>query len=157
MASAPGNIAALEAKARIYESSFPGTKEAADNWENLVRANPDHVEARLFVARAHASQDRFDDALNHLDTAYRLDSSYTYILFERAQILVRTGRLADARDSLYECLKKSGTVLADADLFEKARLFVLEVESMMRAVDDEKRSGKSGIPESSPSESERRK
>lgn len=157
LASAPGNIAALEAKARIYESSFPGTKEAADNWENLVRANPDHVEARLFVARAHASQDRFDDALNHLDTAYRLDSSYTYILFERAQILVRTGRLADARDSLYECLKKSGTVLADADLFEKARLFVLEVESMMRAVDDEKRSGKSGIPESSPSESERRK
>lgn len=157
LASAPADLSALDAKARIFENSFPGTKEAADNWEKLVRANPDHVDAHLFVARALASQDRFDEALDHLETAYRLDSSYTYVLFERAQILVRLGRLADARNSLYECLKKSGTVLADADLFEKARLFVLEVESAMRAVEDEKRSGKTGIPESAPSESERRK
>ena len=112
---------------RRYEESLAIFVAAEHGDEGLVRLN---------LAILDDDEDRFDDALRHLERAEAIDlvrfgeesESVAHIRLTRADVLLGLGRLDDARDSL-----ASGAALAravgDADQLEKAEALRLAIAS----------------------------
>lgn len=129
---APNDRSVVVARARITERSFPGTPQSMMAWSRVLEVDPADVEAKLRVGLAVLGRGQAKAALALFDEAYALEPSGFFLLYHRAEALGRLGRFAEARDSLFECMKRCGMSAKNVDLFERCRALVEEIDLVLR-------------------------
>jgi tetratricopeptide (TPR) repeat protein len=111
LALKPDHVDALALRALV--SHWNGALPSAElQFREVLRAAPNHTNARLGFAWLLSAQGRFDEALTETDAARSFDPMSLNILFNRAAILALARRHDEARD-LYE----TGLGAGDESLF----------------------------------------
>lgn len=81
--------------------------EAIALYQEILRDEPDHVEARLWLARVQAWSGRYDESLDHYERLLATDPPPKTAAVERAEVLSWAGR--------YEAAEAAFRALVDAD------------------------------------------
>ncbi len=129
---APSSAAGLEAQARILQRHAPASEQSELAWRRLLEVVPDHSEAHFRVGLSSLAKGRLDEALEQMNAALESDASLTVALFHRGEILARLNRLGEARDSLFECMKRCGVKGQDMPLWERSWALAQALEQRLR-------------------------
>ena len=130
---APDHLSVMAARAQFFERHQPKSGVALTAWATLVAANPSYFEARLRYGEALLARKSYTEALVEFEQAYTLNSDLIIALYRRAQTLVALERFQDARDNLYECIRKCAlSKHRDSELFERCQILAGQVEARLR-------------------------
>ncbi|MFT7618753.1 MAG: O-antigen ligase/tetratricopeptide (TPR) repeat protein [Planctomycetota bacterium] len=123
----------LERKAYFLERHQPKSNACFAAWEAYVAVNPSHAEAHLRVCENFLQRGGYQEALAASARAIGADSALLIALFRRAQAQVGLELLQDARDTLFECMKRSSRPGAkDMSLYYRCRKLIEQIEARAR-------------------------
>ncbi|MCB9832016.1 MAG: O-antigen ligase family protein [Planctomycetes bacterium] len=130
---APDDPAVLEIRARFHERYFAGSERTHEAWAALRAVRPEHAEANLRCGQAEMKAGRYEDALASFETAFVVDPRLLVALVERGAAQAALGRLAEARGSLIEAMRRAVLPESrDPVLFERARDLIGRIEARAR-------------------------
>lgn len=96
--------ALLQGKLKEHLMQSP---QAAETFESVLAAHPEHADARLRLVRMLMDQRKADEALAHLDVLRARFPKHPEVMLQRALALRQTGRTAEAASVLNEVLETS--------------------------------------------------
>jgi len=99
--------------------------EAIEAFRRVVRLDPDHLQARHFMAEVFIGMNMPDSALAQWDLALAINSSFLPGYFGRARAYDKLGNAEMAKKSLEICLRLNPQIDLDPDaksLLEKYKL-----------------------------------
>ncbi|QQS46992.1 MAG: protein phosphatase 2C domain-containing protein [Acidobacteriota bacterium] len=88
-----------------YARFLEGFRDEARNRLNLVvTANPNNAEAHYYLGRIAYAEGRYDEAVNQLSQAARLDSKLPDVQIYLAMAYISIGQMRNARDLLHQAV-----------------------------------------------------
>ena len=94
-----------------------------------------HSEAHFRVGLACLAKARLTEALVHMNAALESNSALSVALFHRGEILARMNKPREARDSLFECMKRCGAKGRDMPLWERCWVLAQALDQRLREQD----------------------
>lgn len=107
----PGDPEVNAAYARHLEGK---SDEARDRLNKVLTNNPNHAEANFYLGLIDYDQTRFDESINHLSQAAKLDPSLPNVQIRLAMAYLSIGQMRNARDVLQNVVKPAGQVAPGA-------------------------------------------
>jgi tetratricopeptide (TPR) repeat protein len=139
---APSSAATLEAQARVLQHHAPASEQSELAWRRVLEVVPDHGEAHFRVGLTSLARGHHEEALRQMNAALEANPSLVSALFHRGEILARLNRFGEARDSLFECMKRCGARGRDMPLWEKSWALAQALDRRLRQQEEAEEGGK---------------